>query len=83
MIVEYISTKYSNEGFDNDNGYRVYLCKVIEADENCNSGDEIIITGYNIPRASNLRYILEGKWKDSNYGPQYAVNSKILIFIRR
>lgn len=75
MIVEYISTKYSNEGFDNDNGYRVYLCKVIEADENCNSGDEIIITGYNIPRASNLRYILEGKWKDSNYGPQYAVNS--------
>lgn len=75
MTVEYLSTKYSNEGFDNDNGYRVYLCKVIEADENCNIGDEIIITGYNIPRASNLRYVLEGKWKNSNYGLQYAVTS--------
>lgn len=75
MIVEYLSTKFSNEGFEDDNGYRVYCCKVVEPDANCNEGDTIIITGYNIPKANNLRYIVEGKWKSSKFGVQYAVTS--------
>lgn len=75
MVVEYLNTKYSNEGFEDDNGYRVYSCKVIEADENCKNGDEIIITGYNIPKAPMLRYIVDGVWKDSKYGVQFSVTS--------
>lgn len=75
MIVEYLSTKFSNEGFEEDDGYRVYSCKVIEPDANCNEGDIITITGYNIPKANNLRYIIEGKWKTSKSRVQYSVTS--------
>ena len=75
MLVEYVSTIFSNEGFEDDNGYRVYSCKVIEPDEKCKPDDLITITGKNIPKANGLRYVLEGNWKNSKHGLQYNVSS--------
>lgn len=70
---EYLSTRFSNEGFPNDNGYRVYDCKVIKPDDQCSEGDTIRICGYNIPQAKSLQYLFDGMWKETKYGKQFQV----------
>lgn len=76
MLVEYVNTVLSNAGYSDDDGYRVYRCRVLEPDDSCKQGDEIIITGYDLPASDNLRYLVAGKWKDHpKYGRQYNVMS--------
>jgi exodeoxyribonuclease V alpha subunit len=65
------------EAFPNENGgYCVYSCKVIEPDHNCKADDIITIRGSNIPKSTGLRYNVDGAWKSSQkYGLQFSVSA--------
>lgn len=76
ILCEYSSPILTNEGYPDDNGYRVYKCKVVEGDTTCVKGDIIIINGNNIPAGQGLRYLVEGNWKKTEkYGSQFHVTA--------